>query len=184
MKLLLIRHASAEGQAADAPLSDRGQAQAVALVQPLKDLGAGPLYSSPYARAKQTLEPYSKASAREITLVDGLRERRMTAPTPEYGLAHLRRCFDNPDLITPGGESLNDIRARVNMALRLITERGGPLPAVATHGGPTAALFSSMDPDFGFDDWQALRNPDLFELICEGGALIAFSRIPLKEQVT
>jgi len=40
-----------------------------------------------------------------------------------------------------------------------------------------SSVLRAANSDFGFEDWRALRNPDLFELTFEAGALINYRRL-------
>ena len=177
MKAILVRHATSSGQQADAPLAPIGFAQAQAIVPVLKELEAGPLYASSMLRAFQTLEPYATASYQSIKTIDDLRERLLTPVPLENWQDHIKRSFDDPTHHADGGESHEDMLVRWHKALTQIETLGGHLPTFATHGGMTAALFNQCDPSFGFDDWKSLKNPDLFEVTIQNGAITHYSRI-------
>lgn len=180
MKALLIRHAQSTHQAPDAPLSDLGTEQAERLVATLANLGAGPLYSSPYRRAQDTIAPYAAASAQVVTVLDKLRERLLSpVPLPDWQ-DHIARSFDDPDHAPEGGESHNDLGYRANVALKDIMRRGGAMPAFVTHGGLASCLFHQVNSDFGIDGWRSLRNPDLFAIDISGGKITAFERLDME----
>lgn len=177
LKALLIRHATASHQAPEAPLTPEGVAQAAALVPWLTALGARPLYASSYTRAQATIAPFAKASGQEVTVLPGLRERRLsTADLPDWQ-DHIRRSFDDPSHAAAGGESHADLCRRAAKTLAQIARRGGDLPAFVTHGGMASALFNACDPAFGFDDWQGLRNPDVFAVTLDTGRITEFTRL-------
>jgi 2,3-bisphosphoglycerate-dependent phosphoglycerate mutase len=179
MKAYLVRHAKSSGQSREASLSDEGLAQAEALVPILQALQTGPIFSSPYARAVETLTPYAKASGQDITEIEDLRERVLSPmPLPDWK-DHIRASFDDPAHAAPGGESHIDMLRRWRAVLSQVAAAGGT-PVFATHGGMTAALFKSVDPGFGFDGWQGLSNPDLYVLALDGPQLKSFSRLELK----
>jgi 8-oxo-dGTP diphosphatase len=70
----LVRHAKAgerrvwTGDDRDRPLSKTGWRQSVAIAQRLDKHGAGPLYSSPYVRCVQTLEPLAERLGVEVRI--------------------------------------------------------------------------------------------------------------------
>lgn len=175
----LVRHAKSSGQPREAPLNDVGRAQAAALVPVLKALEAGPIFSSPYRRAMETLGPYAEALGQEIVPIEDLRERLLSpTPLPDWE-DHIRASFNDPDHRADGGESQRDMMRRWSSALSHISAAKGR-PVFATHGGMTAALFHDVDPTFGFDGWKGLSNPDLFALELDGPKLKSFSRLELK----
>ncbi|MFY0616310.1 histidine phosphatase family protein [Shimia sp.] len=179
MKAFLIRHAQSTGQAADAPLTDRGYQDARALVPTLIEREAGPLFASPMRRAVETLTPYAEHSGQTIRPLDSLRER-LLSPTPLTDWeTHIQRSFQDPNHAPEGGESHTDLLARWTSAFAEITQNGGT-PAFVTHGGMTSALFHSLTAEFGFQGWKQLRNPDLFEVTLTRGRLSAFTRIELE----
>lgn len=180
MKALLIRHATSAGQEVNAPLSKDGYAQAQALAPVLQALGAGPLYASPYRRAQETIAPYAEMNGQVVTLLDGLRERTLSPVKLPDWQDHIRHSFVDANHAPNGGESHHDLRLRAAEALQTIEMRGGDLPAFVTHGGLTSALFSATTAEFGFDDWQSLRNPDLFEVVIEAGRIKTFNRYVLE----
>lgn len=179
MKAYLIRHAKSSGQPREAPLSDEGRAQADALIPVLQALEAGPIFSSPYRRAMDTLAPYANFSGQEMTTIEDLRERHLSpVPLPDWE-EHIRASFKDPDHCAPGGESHRDLMRRWTTALSHIAAAQGR-PVFATHGGMTAALFHDLDPSFGFDGWKSLSNPDLYALTLKGPRLIRFERLNLE----
>lgn len=182
MKALLIRHATSSSQAADAPLAEEGYAQADALVSVLTSLGAGPLYTSPYTRAQETIAPYVKASGQEVTVLDDLRERLLSPVSLPDWQDHIRHSFYNATYAAPGGESHTHMFLRASRAFAHIVQAGGPLPTFVTHGGLTSCLFNRVDPSFGFEDWQRLRNPDLFHITLGPRQITSFQRQPLEVQ--
>lgn len=182
MDAILIRHATSSGQAADAPLADAGYMQAEALVPVLTALNAGPLYASPYTRAQETIAPYAKESRQEVTILDDLRERLLSPVALPDWQDHIRRSFFHATHAAPGGESHTHMFLRAGRAFAHIVQAGGPLPTFVTHGGLTSCLFNRVDPSFGFEDWQALRNPDLFHITLASNRITSFQRQPLEVQ--
>lgn len=182
MKALLIRHATSSGQAADAPLADAGYTQSEALVPILTSLGAGPLYASPYRRAQETIAPYAKASGQTVTTLEGLRERLLSPDNLPDWQDHIRYSFFDALYTAPGGESHTHLFVRAANAFDHIAAVGGTLPTFVTHGGLTSSLLHRVDASFGFDAWQDLRNPDLFEVEITARKITAFKRLNLEVQ--
>lgn len=80
MLIHLIRHGHAGSRKAwtgtdrQRPLSDRGQAQAQAIARDLADTGIDRLWSSPFVRCVQTLEPLARRLALDVDVIDGVAE--------------------------------------------------------------------------------------------------------------
>ena len=78
----LVRHAKAgerrvwEGSDVERPLSSKGWKQARSVSARLAKMGASSLYSSPYVRCVQTLEPLSELIGTDIVLDERLEEDR------------------------------------------------------------------------------------------------------------
>jgi 8-oxo-dGTP diphosphatase len=78
--IVLLRHASAgdrlEWNEDDRlrPLDERGFAQAERLVEPLLELGVKRIFSSPYLRCTQTVEPLARRLGKRIRIDDALAE--------------------------------------------------------------------------------------------------------------
>lgn len=175
-QVLLLRHCQSSGQAPDAPLTSNGAQAAVALAGRLRDLGVDAVYSSPFVRARQTLAPFASRQGLSLTIDDRLAERRLSASPLADWLDHIRRSFDDPDYAAPGGESLHQAQRRGLAAVTEIARGGHRLAAVATHGNLLSSILRCVDASFGFDDWQNLSNPDLFEITVDGGRPVTFER--------
>jgi 2,3-bisphosphoglycerate-dependent phosphoglycerate mutase len=176
-KLLLIRHCQSTGRHPDAPLSEAGAKAAGALITRLHDLAPDAVYSSPYERAHATVRPFAISAGLSVGLDDRLRERVLSDRDLEDRLDHVRRSFTEPDYRAPGGESLNQTKQRAIAALTDIAAAGHRLPVVASHRNLIASVLRSMDTAFGFEQWQDLRTPDLFEVELDAGRPIRFVRL-------
>jgi 2,3-bisphosphoglycerate-dependent phosphoglycerate mutase len=175
--MLLIRHCQSTGQAPDAPLTAQGLTDAAAFAAELHAHAVDAVFSSPFTRARQTVAPFAERHGLKIGIDDRLAERRLSAePRPDW-MDHIRRSFADLDHRAPGGESLREARHHGLAALAEIAGIGHRLLAVSTHGNLLAALLHSVDPGFGFADWEQLRNPDLFRLTFDGGRPVAFERL-------
>lgn len=156
-ELTVIRHGETawnvehrwQGQT-DVPLNDRGRAQAAALAARIAGEPGDALYSSDLSRAMQTAAPLSVAWGQRATPVTGLREQGfglfegLTARTiqREHPALWLEWLSHRADFALPGGESLNQVSARV---LRAIAEIAARHPrqrvVVVTHGGVLDVLW-------------------------------------------
>jgi len=164
---LLVRHCESLGPAPAASLSERGHEQALALAEFLAAHPVDHLASSPYLRARQTIEPFARRSGLAIAIHDGLRERELSAePLPAWREI-VRRSFSEPELRAPGGESAAEVRSRAWTAIRSILGGGHRLPVLASHGQLLSLVLSSIDARFGYEEWLALTNPDVLLLSCD-----------------
>lgn len=80
MLIHIIRHGHAGSRRAWTdkdelrPLSERGAAQAQAIARDLADTGIDRLWSSPFIRCRQTLEPLARLLTLDVDVIDGLGE--------------------------------------------------------------------------------------------------------------
>jgi 2,3-bisphosphoglycerate-dependent phosphoglycerate mutase len=177
-RLILIRHCESSGQAPDAPLTEAGTRAAMALADRLAALGPDAVYSSPYLRARTTVQPFAERAG--LILIEDVRlhERVLSEAPLDDWLDHIRRSYDDIDhRAGEGGETLREIQTRGLAAFADIATAGHRLPIAASHGNLISAILRAIDPDFGFEDWRALRNPDLFELAFEGRRAVAYRRL-------
>jgi 2,3-bisphosphoglycerate-dependent phosphoglycerate mutase len=176
--LILIRHCESAGQGPDAPLSEAGTRAAQALIGRLEDLNPDAVYSSPYRRARTTVQPFADAVGLPIAIDDRLHERVLSAEPLDDWLEHIRRSYDDMDHRPgEGGETLRETQDRALASLADIIACGHRLPIAASHGNLISTVLRAVDPKFGFEDWRALRNPDLFEILFEDGQLVGYRRI-------
>lgn len=163
--IYLVRHATATGQAADAPLTAEGRAQAEALAEFLSGVGISQIVSSPFARALQSITPLSIRLKIEIKLDERLIEAALSTIDYSDWLDKLRGTFSDFELSFEGGESSQAATARaiaaINDALLLETE---PI-VVVTHGRLLTLILKHFDSKYGFAEWQNLTTPDVFRIV-------------------
>jgi len=139
MQIILIRH----GQTAwnvgsgeerfrgrtDLPLDGTGRAQAQAVAQRLRDEPIAAVYASPLMRARQTAAPLAAALGLPVVDCEGLLDINYG---DWQGLTHAEARSTDPELYRlwrtapcrvrfPGGESLEDVRARLLLLLEDLT---------------------------------------------------------------
>lgn len=163
-RFLLIRHAQASGQAADAPLTPQGQVQAQHLAEQLASWPISHIVASPYVRAVATIEPLAQRLDLPIRTDARLVERVLSdAPLDDWQTA-LRETFNDLDRRFAGGETSREAMQRALAVLRECVAHAAPLTVITTHGNLLALLLHSFDPQVDFATWQQLRNPDVFLL--------------------
>jgi 2,3-bisphosphoglycerate-dependent phosphoglycerate mutase len=163
--VVLIRHASAQGQEESAPLTEAGVREAEHLAGTLAALGIERVISSPFARATATIAPFCQRAKIQLEIDARLRERVLTLDAIVDWREHLRRSFDEVDYELPGGESSATAQSR---ALEVIGEavRSARCCALVTHGNLLSLMLRSVDPTVGYAAWSRLSNPDVHILEC------------------
>lgn len=149
-RLTLVRHGEQERPRhpgdADCPLSLRGLEQSQAAVRMLRRLGPFQvLYSSPFARARQTAAPAASALGLEPKLEPGLREF-LLVPEGAADEKAMNRSWalarDHWDQAPEGGESVVQFHGRVAATLdRLAASHGGEHVLAFCHGGVIKMAF-------------------------------------------
>lgn len=154
MRLHFVRHgesaANAEAWIAghwDAPLTQRGRAQALALREVLRERSFDRVLSSDLARARQTAETIIAGRGMTLTTSPLLRERscgtwerRGVLELEESGDMDLLQQFDGRP---PGGESLRDVAKRVLAGLPALLGPGDTL--IVAHGALMRATIGVLD---------------------------------------
>lgn len=176
-RALLVRHCETDGQWPDAALTARGREQADALAAFLAAHPIDRIVSSPYARARASIEPFARRTGLAIAIDDGLAERRLSREPIAHWREVVERSFSEPDLRVDGGESAAETRARGWAALQGVLARGDRLPVVVSHGQLLSLVLHAIDPSFGFAGWAAMSNPDVFLLEARPGGGFAFRRL-------
>jgi 2,3-bisphosphoglycerate-dependent phosphoglycerate mutase len=176
LDVLLIRHAESmppgtSGYADDdRPLTDAGRQAAEELAFELGEWHVGAIYSSPYARAVETVEPLARLRRLEVQLLDDLRERRLALDLHDGWEDTLIRGWADPDFAMPGAESGREAQRRGIATLDLLRIRhaGGGRVAAASHGNLIALILQVLEPEVGFDFHLAMPNPAVYRLTHDG----------------
>jgi 2,3-bisphosphoglycerate-dependent phosphoglycerate mutase len=154
MSILLVRHGETDNNAArvvqmpDAPLSERGLAQAARLAARLAGLGVEAIVASDYARALATAERVRLATGAPLEIWPELRERHLG---DLRGRAYADIGFDifAPDYAPPGGESWAQFHDRVARAWERVRARSSQMRgnlAVISHGLVCRSVVQSLTP--------------------------------------
>lgn len=149
-KLLLIRHACAEGDLqgrfvgrTDLPLSAEGVRQACKLQPLIRAMQPEACYCSPLLRARQTAEALLQQARLPIQVEDNLREidfgewecKTFEEISARNGGAVDRWAAFDQRFAFPGGESLGGFLARVRRSARRLSEEPAQTVLAVTHGG-------------------------------------------------
>lgn len=158
--IYLVRHCQASGQAPEAELTQEGELQAEELADFFEEKGIVHIVSSPYRRALQSINPTSKRLGIIVESDACLVERVLSIEDLPDWMEHLERSFNDSDLKLAGGESGREAAERGMEVLRGAQSRS----VLVTHGNLMALMLRHLNPDFGFREWKALGNPDVYEI--------------------
>src|ERR1700689_5234943 len=176
LTILLIRHAEPIAPGTPGfdeftrPLTPKGLRDADQLSHTHASTRIDAAYSSPYLRARQTIEPMARARGLAIDTIEDLRERLLSAGELPDWRAHLKRSWNDFDYAPPGGESGRIAQARVVRVLDTIAARhSAGTVIVASHGNLIALALHAFMPGIDYAFWESIPMPAVFRLIREGG---------------
>lgn len=157
----LIRHCSATGQEPDAPLTDAGEQQALALADFFQDIPVDRIISSDYTRAVASITPLAVSKQLTIETESKLRERILSLEPRDDWFELLRHSFTDASFRVPGAESGQEATDRILSVIEPLDDVTGTTVLV-THGNLLALLLQYVDNRFDFDTWRNLSNPDVY----------------------
>jgi 2,3-bisphosphoglycerate-dependent phosphoglycerate mutase len=174
--IVLVRHADAVApsdpryEENDRPLTGAGRRDAERLADELSAEPVATIYSSPYPRAVQTVEPLSRRLGADISLVDDLGERLLSRHALPDWREPLERSWRDFGYALEDGESSAQAQRRVTAVLATLRRRH---PAarivVAGHGNLIALALHAIVPDqVDFEFWAAMPTPAVYVLPGDG----------------
>ena len=159
----LVRHAHAHWTPDEnRPLSAQGQRDAQRVADILHGYPIGAIYTSPFQRARQTIEPLAAWLDLPLQIEPDLRERRLGDSGAVDFFAAVARTWADPSFAFPDGES-NAAAQRRGLAVvhRLQERETADHIVLSTHGNLLALILQGFDPAIDFDFWQTLTMPDV-----------------------
>jgi 2,3-bisphosphoglycerate-dependent phosphoglycerate mutase len=165
-ELYLVRHGDAVRSLDEMrPLSAQGYRDAIAVAESLEHIAFDGIYSSPYVRARQTVEPLAARLGLPIQEIWDLRERTLIASAVQDFREAVRATWEDFGFAHPGGETNAEAQRRGAAVCRdLIARHAGGRALVATHGSLITLMLNSFDPTVGFDFWTRISVPDVYVL--------------------
>lgn len=176
-EIYLVRHCQADGQMPDAKLTELGLEQAQSLVRFFEEVKIDKIYSSTYDRAIKSVEPLAEKNALAIIEDERLTERVFTTVIKEDWFETFKLGFENPDLVFEGGESGKAARARIVSMFEEIFASEDEKIVVASHGNLISLFLQTINPNFDFQDYMNLSNPDVFFIHYSEEDQLSYERI-------
>lgn len=165
----VVRHAEATWSADDsAGLTADGHRAAVQVAEALAKVECAAIYSSPYRRAIETIQPFAQRRALPIQEIGDLRERRLADESIPDFRAALRLTWEDFSFAHAGGESSAEAQQRMVRVFDSLCARHPQEGFVlCTHGNVMALLLRWFDSSVDFEFWSKLSWPDVYELRLE-----------------
>ncbi|OBZ07770.1 histidine phosphatase family protein [Bacillus sp. FJAT-26390] len=170
--IYMVRHAEsafAFGQERTRGLSTEGFAAAKQVAELFTGIDVHYMASSPYTRAKQTIQYIADQKCLEIVEYEELIERPIKgldyeAPWNELYEA-IRTSFVDQDFALKGGESTRQAQQRaIPVIEKLLEEQQGKNIVIGTHGNIMTIIMNDFDDQYGFEFWDSTSKPDIYKL--------------------
>jgi 2,3-bisphosphoglycerate-dependent phosphoglycerate mutase len=172
---VLIRHAESRPNndlpESDWPLSSLGRRQAGSLAVKLSKSRISHVVSSPYIRAIDTVRPLADIVKCHVEVNHDLRERKLCDEFRSDWYKLLKRAWSDFSFALPNCESGLDCQLRIQNCLHeLAKQHIGKTIAVSSHGNAIGLFLNLIDPNFGFEQWERMQNPDVFLIDWHNGS--------------
>ena len=157
-----VRHAEPDFSVHDdatRPLTEKGEASSVKLVDHFVGVDIDVFVSSPYKRAVDTIKPLADDRNAQIQTMDDLRERKITDGWIEDFSAFTKKQWDDFDYKLEGGESLREVQSRNTKALsELLETYSEKTIVVGTHGTSLSTILHNYDGTFDLSAFEKIKN--------------------------
>lgn len=176
LDVILVRHAEAVPVGTpgmtddDRPLSELGRHAAAELAEELDEWEVTAVYSSPYARALETVTVLARRRGMGVQVLDDLRERRLSVEPHDAWRQTLEQAWSDADFALPGAETGRAAQRRATAMLDLLRARhpdGGRL-VIGSHGNLISLLLHALDPGVGFSFHMAMPTPAIYRIAHDG----------------
>ena len=177
--IYLVRHAQSIWTPDEQrPLTPAGHQAALHVAELLSHYPGTAIYSSPSARALQTVQPLADKLHLAIHVCEDLVERNLGETPVDDFFDAVRMTWERPDEAFPGGESNIIAQKRGVSALERIAQgHPGELIVVSTHGNLLALILQYYDPAISYVFWRGLSMPDVYQLEIDMGKKVNYRRL-------
>ena len=154
----------------DRPLTEAGRRAADELAEELDGWEISAVYSSPYARALETVTALADRRGMTVQVLGDLRERRLSLELHDGWQESLQRAWSDADFALPGAESGRAAQRRAIGMLDLLRSRhpdGGRL-VLGSHGNLISLILQALDPGVGYDFHMAMPTPAIYRITHDG----------------
>ena len=164
----LIRHAHTDFTYEEQrTLSEKGQTDAQSVADLLSRYPITQIFSSPFQRAFQTVQPLAKKLGLEIHIEPDLRERCLgDDPQGNDFQSMVQQAWQEPSYSFPGGESNRAAQHRGVRVIRQLMERfDGEHLVLSTHGNLLCLILQFYDQSINYDFWKKMTMPDVYSFL-------------------
>lgn len=161
--IYFIRHAEPDFNVHDdnlRPLSVKGEIDAANLVEFFSDKCVDKIFSSPFKRAVDTVNPLALDKSLNIELVNDFRERNINGGEwIENFNGFAKKQWEDFSFRFPNGECLNDVQIRNIKALEeVLVEYNGKTIVIGSHGTALSTIINYFDATFDYNEFNNIKS--------------------------
>ncbi|MGK0575964.1 histidine phosphatase family protein [Macrococcus capreoli] len=157
-----------------APLTEQGVELANKLVNLFKDKEITNIFSSPFKRAIDTVQPIADYKEMDVEIIDDFYERTVGDWIDNFS-EFAERQWKDFDYKLEDGESLNEVKKRILPAFESIVEKCDGNIIICGHGTSFSVLFNHLtDGAFGYEEFCEMKMPDVFEYVVGDKVIVKY----------
>lgn len=160
-ELYFVRHAEPDYENHDdmsRPLTEKGMRDRLLAADFLSDKDISAVYSSPFKRAVDTVQPLADRLNLPVLTDADFRERKVDSVWVEDFDAFSRQQWSDFDYRLTDGETLRTVEERNFAAVqRVLKSCPDAAVAIGSHGTALSTLIHRFDKSFGYDAFQAIK---------------------------
>lgn len=164
------------------PLTKEGRIACKSIVKYLTNIPITAMYSSPYRRSIETIEPLAQKLGLNITSIHDLRERKVSETWIADFNDFAKKQWADFTYKLPDGECLREVQARNIAALhQLIRKHPNETLVIGTHGTALSTIIHYYDSNFGFEHFNEIKSlmPWMVKMVFNHSELDSLTTIPL-----
>jgi len=159
-KLYFIRHAKPDFSVKEdmiRPLSFEGMEKSKELVKLFTEIKIDFIYSSPYKRAIQTIEPIAKNKNIFIEIINNFRERKMSDNWIDNFNEFCKKQWNDFNYKLIDGESLIEVQNRnIEELEKILFNNKGKTIIIGTHGTALSTIINYYDKTFNYENFMGI----------------------------
>jgi 2,3-bisphosphoglycerate-dependent phosphoglycerate mutase len=175
LTVLLVRHAkpilpgSSGLDDHQRPLMAEGERDSLTLARGLETTNMNAVYSSPYARAIQTVQPLAQSRSLDVQIIHDFREHVLAGELLANWRESLEVAWKDFDHRFPGGETMRETQTRGFNALEKIRlEHPNGTVAIGGHGTIFSLMLHAIEPRVDCEFHLAMPMPAVYMIVHKG----------------
>lgn len=139
-------------------LSEKGMRDRRLVTTFLMDKNIDIILSSPFKRARDTIQDFADKSGLHIEVVEDFRERKVEDVWIEDFAGFCKSQWADFSYKLTTGESLEEVQKRNVIALeKVLTDYVGKTIVVGSHGTALSTIVNYYDNTFGYEEFEKIR---------------------------